>query len=485
MTTSPAARVFTSLLLLMGGQAEAFQRSPPGCVEWRACREMALAAETAREYEAFHDLAWRAVQTGPPRDPALLYLVARAQARSGRPHDALVMLERIADSGVAAEAATDEAFSRTRELPGWPAIAERLERPVPNTSSRPAAPKPTGGAKPGEAANATRVPGREPATTSLKGLPGTPVRPTVPNPAAVTAPPALKGAPAPAGLAAVPVAVTEAARLSAPPFAIAGVAYDSVSDRFVLGDRAGRKLVVVGNVSNGGGGAPVDLVRADSAGFKDISALEIDAQRGDLWVTSGEASGAGVLHRVQLVSGRPLRTYSGPGSSALGELVDLAVMNDGEILVLDATKGSLLHLRPRGTTLEPLLRIDGSRATSVSAGDGEGVAYVSQGDALFRVDVSARRSTALELPRGVALKGVERIRFYRSALIALVRDESGSAAIVRLDLNARGTAVTRATKLDVAVPPGAGSSFSIAGNDLLFAVQAGSELTVYRVRLRN
>jgi hypothetical protein len=296
------------------------------------------------------------------------------------------------------------------------------------------------------------------------------------------APRVLKGAPALAGLAAIPVAVTEAARLSAPLLAIAGLAYDGVSDRFVFGDRAGRKLVVVGNASNGGG-APVDLVRADSAGFKDISALEIDAQRGDLWVVSSESNTAGVLHRVQLVSGRPLRPYSGPGGD--GELVDLAVMKDGEVLVLDAASGTLLHLRPRGTELERLLRIDGPRATSVSIGDGEGIAYVSQADALFRVELGARRATALELPPGLSLKHVERIRFYRNALIALVRDEGGAAAMVRLDLNARGTAVTRATRLDVAVPAGAGSSFSITGDDLLFAVQAGPELTVYRVRLRN
>jgi hypothetical protein len=457
----------------MSGRAGAFQRPAAGCVEWRACRELALAAETARDYETFHDLAWRAVQTGPPRDPGLLYLLARAQARSGRPHDALVMLDRIADSGVAAEATTEEAFSRTRELPGWSSVAERLERPLANSSASSSSPTPS--------ASRLAAP-KEPATSSLKGLPGAPSRPAVPAAATLTAPPVLKGAPALAGLAAVPVAVTEAARLSAPSLGIAGLAYDGVSDRFVFGDRAGRKLVVVGNASNGGG-APVDLVRADSAGFKDISALEIDAQRGDLWVVSGESNDAGVLHRVQLVSGRPLRTYVGPGGT--GELVDLAVTKNGEVLVLDAGSGSLLHLRPRGTELERLIRIDGARATSVSIGDGDGIAYVSQAGALFRVDLGARRSTALQLPGGVSLNHVERIRFYRNALFVLVRAESGPAGIVRLDLNARGTAVTRATRLDVAVPAGAGSFFSIAGNDLLFAVQAGSELTVYRVRLRN
>src|SRR5438876_12159828 len=66
-----------------------------GCTEWRDCRQLALAAAERGEYETFHDLAWRAVQAGPPKDPALMYLLARAQSLSGRPHDALVTLQRL------------------------------------------------------------------------------------------------------------------------------------------------------------------------------------------------------------------------------------------------------------------------------------------------------------------------------------------------------------------------------------------------------
>ena len=82
-----------------------------GCTEWRDCRQLALAAADRGEYETFHDLAWRAVQTGPPKDPSLMYLLARAQALSGRPHDALIMLQRLAEMGVASDAATNLACS--------------------------------------------------------------------------------------------------------------------------------------------------------------------------------------------------------------------------------------------------------------------------------------------------------------------------------------------------------------------------------------
>src|SRR5438552_13017325 len=108
----------------------AFLFQPPrdaGCTEWHDCRQQALAAADRGEYETFHDLAWRAVQTGPARDPSLMYLLARAQSLSGRPHDALIMLLRLADLGVPEpEALTSDDFSRTRELPGWADAAARI-----------------------------------------------------------------------------------------------------------------------------------------------------------------------------------------------------------------------------------------------------------------------------------------------------------------------------------------------------------------------
>src|SRR5262245_35815044 len=89
------------------------------CVQWRECQRLALEAAERGEYETFHDLAWRTVQKGPPNDVALMFLLARAQSLSGRPHDALVMLQRLADRGLGSEALSSEDFARTRQLPGW------------------------------------------------------------------------------------------------------------------------------------------------------------------------------------------------------------------------------------------------------------------------------------------------------------------------------------------------------------------------------
>src|SRR5688572_18030020 len=106
----------------------AAQGAPIGCQEPKACTELALEARARGAYEVFHDLAWRAVQTGRPNDPDLMYLLARAQALSGRRRDALIMLRRLAESGFPIDA-TDEDFRRVRELGDWQYVVALANRP--------------------------------------------------------------------------------------------------------------------------------------------------------------------------------------------------------------------------------------------------------------------------------------------------------------------------------------------------------------------
>src|SRR3989442_6563563 len=207
------------LLVLSGrsvaGPPAAFQSSRGGgCTEWRDCRQLALAAADRGEYETFHDLAWRAVQTGPPKDPALMLLLARAQALSGRPHDALVMIQRLAEMGVPSDADTNEDFGRTRQLPGWPEVAARIARLAHPDSPLAAV-----------AAAASNSPS------------------SVPSP--------------------------EAVRFSTEGFALAGLAYDAVSHRFLFADRLGPKLIVVGAGAN----HAVGFVRPQSPGFHESPAI--------------------------------------------------------------------------------------------------------------------------------------------------------------------------------------------------------------------
>ena len=62
-------------------------------------------------------------------------MLARAQSLSGRPGDALVMLQRLASMGIATDAATNNDFERVRALPGW----AELEAKISGVSPSPAA----------------------------------------------------------------------------------------------------------------------------------------------------------------------------------------------------------------------------------------------------------------------------------------------------------------------------------------------------------
>ena len=119
-------RDFLRMMLLIPLLAVALSASlaanPPAagqeCRAWQECRQLALDAAARQDYDAFHDLAWRALQAGPKNDPALMTMLARAQSLSGRPGDALVMLRRLAALAVVTDAATSDDFARVRALPG-------------------------------------------------------------------------------------------------------------------------------------------------------------------------------------------------------------------------------------------------------------------------------------------------------------------------------------------------------------------------------
>jgi len=437
---SLASALLTSALVSASAAPSA---QSPACREWRECQQLALDAAARHEYEAFHDLAWRTVQLGPRQDPTLMLMLARAQCLSGRPHDALVMLQRIAKSGVAAEAMTSEDFKRTRELPEWPEVQALIEgTPPPPARTTPA-----------------------------------PVRTTDP------APPPPAAAPLPPSAPPRPATVNQSVRLTGS-FAAGGLAYDIVSRRFVVGDQLGRKLMVVSD----GADHPVDLVRAESAGFHDIRAVEIDEKRGDLWVASTTGD-AWTIHRMQLVSGRPLKAISvAPGSDPPLNVVDLAITAAGNLLAIDSASSRLLMLKPNGAGLEPIVKLKVDGASSVTATNEEDIVFVAHNAGIVRVDRRTKSVTAVSAGSGIQFGRIERLRWHRNSLIAVQVEDDGSRRMVRFDLNRSGRSITAATELDAKIPAAAGPTFAtVAGDELSYLVveNEGStaQFTIRRMRL--
>src|SRR5262249_36170321 len=133
-------------------------------------------------------------------------------------------------------------------------------------------------------------------------------------------------------------------------------------------------------------------------------------------------------------------------------LIDLAVTPAGAVLVLDATGSQLLELRPGAAALERVIRLTTPALVSLAPGGDGSIAYVAHPHGVGRIDVRARTAAPVTAPRSVALDRLERIRWHGRALFAVRADEDGTRRIIRLDLDASGRRVTKATTLEPAVP---------------------------------
>ena len=478
--TCRAPAILLIILALGGTSSSALAQSPPlDCTSAADCRAQTEAAIAQSDYERAHDLAWRAMQTGTRNDPALMYLLARAQALSGRPDDALVMLRRLAEMGVAVDASTDD-FRRTRDLAGWPAVGTLIARiadptapPVPAAvATTPLAPRPASEAAliPSRPTRAARA-----APTALTA-PATAVAPPAPKP--VTA-----GAPAgPVG----PLAIEPAGSFFSTEFAPGGLACDAVSRRFVFGDRLGRKLRIVAE----GADTSIDLTREASAGFLDVMALDIDATRGDLWVASAEADGSiATLHKLQLISGRALARYDVPADLAPARPIDLAVSASGTVLVLDALRNRVFVLRPGAAALEGAISLRDEAPASLALGSRDGIGYVAHRDGISRFDLRTRTITQLGGPAGGNLRGIDRLRRYGRELIGVQAMPDGSKRLVRLALDAQGLAITRLEVVDVALPAVGPPTLTAVCDDTVALLVGGAadrpanEWTFRRIRL--
>jgi hypothetical protein len=417
-----------------------------GCATASACRDAALEVAAREDFEAFHDLAWRAVQKGRRNDPELMLLLARAQSLSGRPADALVMLQRLTALGVKTGADVSDDFRRVRALPGWSDLERAMATAGPLNDVSAAAP---------------------PASAATPDPPDRPAAPIAPAKAAPVARPAADTG-------------AEALRFVTPPFTPAGLAYDSVSRRFIVGDRQARKLAVVDEFSH----KVANLAGAQFTGFGEVTALEIDPREGNLWVVSADGDGDAArttLHKLQLISGRALASYA-PTPPRAGRFADVAVTRDGTVVVVDDVARRLLRLRPRAAAMESAASLGDITPTSVAPAP-DAVVYVAHADGIVRVDPQSRRVTKVRGAADVDLSGFGRIRWHGGGLVGIQKKDQEWRA-VRVTLNRDGTAAASLEVLDPSVTAADPRAAHISGDALYYLSPAGGgEMVIRRVQL--
>ena len=420
-----------------------FSPQQPECPDVSSCRQAALEAAARGEYETFHDLAWRAVQKGKPNDPELMKLVSRAQSLSGRPGDALVMLRRLAQMGIATDAATSDDFRRVRALPGWPEVETLVEARAklpsapdaadpPAPAPAPTAPKSNAAGKVSDKAAAIVEDAKNSVAGEDEGLP--------PSLASIQP---------------------------------AGLAHDGVSRRFIVGDRRENKLVIFDDVFK----RATDMVAAASAGFSGLSAVEIDHRRGDLCVVNSAAEQGASLHKLQLISGRVLFQLDVPTELGAVTFVDAAVLPDGQVLVLDALGRRLLGVAPSKREFLEAAAIDVEGLTSIAHANGH--IYVAHRGGVLRVDLAG--SAAAEVRN--APPNLLRIRSDRGALVGVQSTDAGYR-IVRLRLDGAGRKVNSVDVLDRSLAMPDPSGIVVVDGVVCYIAAVEGGMVMRRVKIR-
>jgi hypothetical protein len=446
------------------------------CQSWADCRSRALEAEAASDYERFHDLAWRAMQKRGASDADVMLMLARAQTLSGRPHDGLVMLRRIAELGVApTDALTSDAFARARALPEWPDVAQLIS----STATKPA-PSVAAGATPGSRRRSTRT-----RATDLAAA----VSPGTSSPVGAQQGPSL------AADAGTPP--EEAIRLQLRNIVPAGLAHDVASGRLLVGNRLGRSVITISERLK----TAMDLVRADSAGFLDVLAIAIDARRGDLWVASARDGGnadsnaapTAALHKLQLVSGRPLLKLPIDTGDLPARFTDLSVTPSGAVFLLDQAGGRVWKLAPGKQDPALVTTLDLVEPIALAIDDAERHLYVAHQDGLSRVSTSGTNPVPVNAPEGMDLSKIENLNWYRGSLVGIERGPDANRRLMRWHLNPRGTSIARVETIDPAIPTaGRGGTATVSGKDVYYLAaepessshDASLALVVRRARLQ-
>jgi hypothetical protein len=359
-----------------------------------SCRALAVEAQQRQDFETFHDLAWAAYRKGRAGDTELMLLVARAQSLSGRPGDALVMLERIG-SAVPPEIAADADFARVRALPRWEELRAKLkvEPAVGVTEPAPASKEPATSVKapalspavpPAPPAKEPTPPAKDPAPPAK--TPAPPAKDPVPPKKDLVAP---AKTPDPSNSASSARSAKAGAPLSfATVLTPSALVHDAVSKRFIIADRKARRIAVI----DGTTGQVSTLVGAQGD-LGEIGGVTTDPRQGDLWVVSSGEAGAR-LHRIQLISGRVLKSVALSGMK--GRAVALAFVPDAGLVLADDT-GRIMRVGPSGRGEQLGLLEYVPRAL---AADARGRLYVTAGGprvARFTVGESLRRADFVEL----------------------------------------------------------------------------------------
>jgi hypothetical protein len=169
-------------------------------------------------------------------------------------------------------------------------------------------------------------------------------------------------------------------------------------------------------------------------------------------VVSTNGPGAGdesktVLHKLQLVSGRPLAALPLPRTYGAARFDDVSVSDGGMVFVLDGLGGRIFHLGPDGRTFALTGALELEHLTSVAPVN-DRVVYVAHARGIARLEGSTGSPVPVTGAKEEQLAGFERIRWDRDALIGIQHLADGSRQVVHLRLDRSGQRVLAVDVID-------------------------------------
>lgn len=215
-----------------------------------------------------------------------------------------------------------------------------------------------------------------------------------------------------------------------------------------------------------------------------IFRIAVDEARGALWASMGALpqmegfsdakKGSGGLAELDLASGKVRRVILAPADGGQHLLGDFVLLADGTIYATDTTAPVLWKLAPGASALEPVVR-DGFRSLQgiTASADGQALFVTDYPVGVLRVDLGIKAVRPLATPPGVDLRGLDTLLRTPAGTLVAIFNATARQRVVRLQLNADGTAITGAEVLASDPAMTDATLGTLVGDDLVFIADGG------------
>lgn len=237
-----------------------------------------------------------------------------------------------------------------------------------------------------------------------------------------------------------------------------GIGWDPATGDFYVSSIHLRKVVRVSR-----DGIATDFISEGQDGMFGTLGLKVDADRRLLWVVSSAAremrgysdadDGKSAVLAYDLNT-RALVTKVTFGSAGEPSLLnDLAILDDGSVLVTDSDGGGIMRVRLGADNIETWIPPRTfTFPNGITRGEGEPFVYVADFDGLSRIDLRSRTVTPLPLATEAdTLSGIDGLAWFGGGLVG-IQNGVGRPRVIRVSLNDSRDAVTAVKVLEAGNP---------------------------------